>query len=332
MIIRSRRIASMKKRAFITGITGQDGSYLAELLVKKRYRVFGLEQRGGKKNRERAAHRADGIIFLSGDLADARSLRRALATAEPHEVYHLAAQSSAVESFQRPVYTGEITGIAAAQLLEITRVNHPHARFFQASSAEIFGGAPGASHNEHTAYYPRSPYGAAKLYAHSMARIYRERYHLFVCNGILFNHESPRRGENFVTRKIALAAARVKLRLLRDKLHLGDLDTQRDWGFAGDYVEAMWLMLQQPEPRDYVIATGKLHSVRDFVQEAFLHVGLDWREYIQIDQKLARSYEQRPAAGDASAARRVLKWKPRTQFRALVRMMVDAELTALSRG
>ncbi len=319
----------MKKRALITGITGQDGSYMADFLLSKGYSVFGLERRSSTKNRENISHIANKVEFISGDLLDEASLVHALKEVRPHEVYNLAAQSFVAESWKQPVYTGEVTGLGAVRMLEAVRQVAPKARFYQASSSEMFGKVQEIPQTEATPFYPRSPYGVAKLYAHWITVNYRESYGMFTVSGILFNHESPRRGLEFVTRKITHTAAQIKLGLAQE-LRLGNLDAKRDWGFAGDYVEAMWLMLQQHAPQDYVIATGTTHSVKEFVQAAFDHLDLDWKKYVKTDPRYIRPAEVNYLIGDAKKARKELKWKPKVGFRELVQMMVDADLKALT--
>lgn len=319
------------KTALITGITGQDGSYLTELLLKKDYAVYGIIRRSSSFNTERIDHiyqdphdPSPRMRLVYGDLNDASSLNKIIRTIRPDEIYHLGAQSHVRVSFDIPEYTGEITGLGAVRLLEAIRESGVQTRFYNASSSEMFGNAP-APQNESSPFQPRSPYAAAKVYAHWMTVNYREGYNLFACNGILFNHESPRRGETFVSRKITKAAARIKIGA-QEKLFLGNLDARRDWGFAGDYVEAIWLMLQQPKPDDYVIATGEPHSVRDFLDEAFGHLDLDWKKHVEIDPRYYRPTEVDLLQGDASKAKRELGWQPKVRFKELVRMMVDADL------
>lgn len=319
------------KRALITGITGQDGSYLAEFLLEQGYEVHGLVRRSSTTNFERIQHIQDRIAFIPGDLLDQNSLLEAMRSVEPDEVYNLAAQSFVPTSWNQPVLTGEFTALGVTRILEAVRMVKPDARFYQASSSEMFGKAREVPQNEATRFHPRSPYGVAKVYGHWITVNYRESYGLFTCSGILFNHESPRRGLEFVTRKVSHAAARIKLGLARE-LRLGNLDAKRDWGFAGDYVEAMWLMLQQPEPDDFVIATGVTHSVRELVELAFSLVGLPWEDYVVIDPKLTRPAEVDLLRGDWTRARERLNWKPRVSFEGLVRMMVEADLERLSSG
>ncbi len=325
----------MAKRALITGLTGQDGSYLAELLLAKGYEVHGLRRRASSFNTARIDHligdfRHDPtakLILRYGDLADATSLSRLLYKLEPDEIYHLGAQSHVAVSFELPEYTADITGLGSVRILEAMREVGLKTRFYQAGSSEMFG-STAPPQNESTIFHPRSPYGCAKVFAHNIAVNYRESYGMFVCNGILFNHESPRRGENFVTRKITRAVARIK-RGVQKKLFLGNLDARRDWGYAPEYVEAMWLMLQQEAPDDYVIATGEAHTVREFVTLAFEHAGLDWNKHVQIDPAYYRPAEVDFLLGDASKARRQLGWEPKVKFPDLVRIMVDADLQAL---
>ncbi len=308
------------KRALITGITGQDGSYLADLLLDRGYEVHGLVRSGSDE--------IEGAHLHEGDLRDQGSLAAVMTAAGPDEIYNLAAASSVAASWEDPALTGEITGLGVARLLEALRATCPEARLFQASSNEMFGPARGGSADETTPLSPRTPYGAAKAYAHHLVLGYREAYGLFCCSGILFNHESPRRGEQFVTRKITRSAAAISLGRA-DQLRLGTLDPQRDWGYAPDYVEAMWLMLQRDRPEDYVLATGVAHSVRDCVTVAFDHVGLDWREHVTLDDAFKRPAEADPLVGDASKARRELGWEPRTGFEAMIAQMVDHDLALL---
>ncbi len=319
------------KRALITGITGQDGSYLADLLLKKKYKVFGMVRRASSENFERIEHLRGKITLLQGDLYDQLSLIEALESARPDEVYNLAAQSFVPTSWNQPTLTGEFTALGVTKMLEAIRTVNKKIRFYQASSSEMFGKVKETPQSEKTPFYPRSPYGVAKVYGHYITVNYRESYDMFCVSGILFNHESPRRGKEFVTRRISDGVARIKLGLQK-KLHLGNLDARRDWGFAGDYVEAMWKMLQQRTPDDYVIATGKSHSVKEFVDIAFKHAGLDWKKYVTVDKKLFRPAEVQHLLGNASRARRKLGWKPKVTFRDLVRLMVEADLEKLSRG
>ena len=311
-------------RALITGITGQDGSYLAELLLGKGYDVHGIVRRSSSDTRGRIVH-LPAVTLHRGDMADSGCIARIVNDVEPSEVYNLAAQSHVGDSFQQQEYTADVTGVGTLRLLDAVHWYAPGARFYQASSSEMFGGMLGtAPQDEETPFHPRSPYGCAKVYAHHQVVNYRESYGLHASCGILFNHESPRRGEEFVTRKIARAAARIAAGR-QDKLHLGNLDAKRDWGFAGDYVEAMWLMLQQETPDDYVIATGETHTVREFCEQAFARVGLRWQEHVVVDPTLFRPAEVDLLLGDASKAREVLGWEPRVCFRSLVHGMVDVE-------
>ncbi|MCB0975826.1 MAG: GDP-mannose 4,6-dehydratase [Acidimicrobiales bacterium] len=319
----------MTKRALITGITGQDGSYLAELLLSKGYEVVGMVRRSSTVNFERIAHLQDKITFVPGDLLDEVSLIHILQEHRPNEVYNLAAQSFVQTSFTQPVLTGEITGLGVTRMLDAIRLVDPEIRFYQASSSEMFGKVQAVPQTESTPLYPRSPYGVAKVYGHWMTINYRESYGLHASSGILFNHESPRRGLEFVTRKISNTVAKIKLGLA-DELRLGNLDAQRDWGFAGDYVEAMWLMLQQDEPDDFVIATGETHSVRSFCELAFARVDLDWEKYVKIDERFFRPAEVDLLVGSAEKGAEKLGWKPRTSYEELVHMMVDADLALLS--
>ncbi|MBO9312812.1 MAG: GDP-mannose 4,6-dehydratase [Chloroflexus sp.] len=313
------------RRALITGITGQDGSYLAEFLLGKGYEVIGMVRRSSTVNFERIKHIQDKITLVSGDLLDEVSLIHILREHRPHEVYNLAAQSFVQTSWPQPVFTGETTALGVTRLLDAVRIVDPEIRFYQASSSEMFGKVVEVPQKETTPFYPRSPYGVAKVYGHWITVNYRESYGMHATSGILFNHESPRRGLEFVTRKISHGVARIKLGL-DEELRLGNLEARRDWGFAGDYVEAMWLMLQQDQPDDYVIATGETHSVREFCELAFSYVGLDYRDYVVIDQRFMRPAEVDLLIGDASKARKKLGWQPRTSFTELVQMMVEADL------
>jgi GDPmannose 4,6-dehydratase len=322
------------KRALITGINGQDGSYLAELLLAKNYEVHGLIRRASNFNTSRIEHLyvdphdPGARLFLHyGDLANADQLSHLIYSMEPEEIYHLGAQSHVNVSFEMPEYTGDITGLGTTRILQAIRRSGIKTKFYQASSSEMFGSAP-APQGEHTPFQPRSPYAASKVYAYWMAVNYREGYHLFACNGMLFNHESPRRGETFVTRKITRGIARI-VAGLDQKLYLGNLEARRDWGYAPEYVEAMWLMLQQDEADDYVIGTGEAHSVRDFVEAAFSYVGLDWQAYVEVDTRYLRPTEVDFLRADASKARRKLGWEPRVSFRDLVAIMVDADMAAI---
>jgi len=313
------------KTALITGITGQDGSYLAELLLKKNYVVYGIVRRSSSSNFERIGHIQDGITLIQGDLLDQNSLIEAVEESNPEEVYNLGAQSFVPTSWNQPVLTGEFTALGVTRLLEATRLVNKKIRFYQASSSEMFGKVTEIPQNEKTSFYPRSPYGVAKLYAHWITVNYRESYDMFCCSGILFNHESPRRGLEFVTRKITDGVARIKAGLSKE-LRLGNLNAKRDWGYAGDYVEAVWLMLQQDEPEDYVISTDETHSVKEFVEIAFAHVGLDWEKYVVIDQKFVRPAEVDLLVGDSSKVRKNLKWQPKVKFEELIKMMVDSDV------
>jgi GDPmannose 4,6-dehydratase len=316
-------------KALITGVTGQDGSYLAELLLSKGYEVVGVVRRTSHHSYERIEHLLDRIEVVAADLLDQHSLTVVLQETTPDEVYNLAAQSYVPTSWTQPVLTGEFTALGVTRILEAIRLVHPTARFYQASSSEMFGRVSETPQAETTAFYPRSPYGVAKVYGHWITVNYRESYALYAVSGILFNHESPRRGIEFVTRKVTDGVARIKLGLT-DSLRLGNLDARRDWGFAGDYVEAMWRMLQQPSPTDYVIGTGQTHSVRDLVDAAFRHVGLDWRKHVKTDPKFMRPAEVDLLQADASKAKRELGWTPTVKFEELVAMMVDADLERLS--
>jgi GDPmannose 4,6-dehydratase len=315
-------------RALITGVTGQDGSYLAELLLAKGYEVVGVVRRTSHHSYERIEHLLDRIEVVAADLLDQHSLTVVLQDTRPDEVYNLAAQSYVPTSWTQPVLTGEFTALGVTRILEAVRLVHPSARFYQASSSEMFGRVTQTPQNEATSFYPRSPYGVAKVYGHWITVNYRESYDLYAVSGILFNHESPRRGIEFVTRKVTDGAARIKLGLARE-LRLGNLDARRDWGFAGDYVEAMWRMLQRPTPGDYVIGTGQTHSVRELVEAAFGHLGLDWRKHVVNDPKYMRPAEVDLLQADPSKARRELGWTPTVKFNELVAMMVDADLSRL---
>ncbi len=324
------------KRALIFGITGQDGSYLAELLLGKGYEVHGVMRRASTFNTARIEHiyqdpheKGRRLTLHFGDLADANTIRKLIYKVQPDEIYNLGAQSHVRVSFDIPEYTANVTGVGVLRLLEAVKDYEEHTgkkvKFYQASSSEMFGAAP-PPQNEKTQFYPRSPYGAAKVFAFDITRNYREGYGIFAVNGILFNHESPRRGETFVTKKITRAAARIKAGL-QDKLYLGNLDARRDWGYAPEYVEAMWLMLQQPEPDDFVIGTGESHSVREFVEEAFKHAGLpDWKKYIEVDPRYYRPTEVENLVADASKAKKKLGWEAKTKFRDLVKIMMEADL------
>ncbi|HUT83329.1 MAG TPA: GDP-mannose 4,6-dehydratase [Thermodesulfobacteriota bacterium] len=316
------------KRALITGVTGQDGSYLADFLLEKGYTVYGLIRRSSTVNFERIRHIQDKIEIMPGDLLDQNSLMNAVKESWPDEVYNLAAQSFVPTSWNQPVLTGEFTGLGVTRVLEAIRVVKPDIRFYQASSSEMFGKVKETPQNEKTPFYPRSPYGIAKVYGHWITVNYRESYNLFCCSGILFNHESPRRGKEFVSRKVTYAAARIKLGLEKE-LRMGNLDAKRDWGYARDYVEAMWRMLQQDKPDDFVIATGETHSVRELLEIAFGHLCLDYKDFVVVDPKLVRPAEVDLLLGDPTKARKVLGWKPTVTFEELVTMMVDADLERL---
>jgi GDPmannose 4,6-dehydratase len=323
------------KKALITGITGQDGSYLADLLLDKGYEVHGIVRRASTFNTGRIEHLYqdphinDVRLFLHyGDIADSTNLIKLLYRIQPDEIYHLAAQSHVRVSFDIPEYTGDVTGLGTIRILEAIRETGLKAKFYQASSSEMYGKVQEIPQRETTPFYPRSPYGAAKVYAYWATVNYRESYGMFACNGILFNHESPRRGETFVTRKVTRAVARIHAGL-DDKLYLGNLEARRDWGYAKEYVQAMWLMLQQDQPGDYVIATGEAHSVLELVKQAFDYVGLDWAKYVRKDPRYFRPSEVDLLIGDASKARKFLGWEPRTTFRDLVELMVDADIEAL---
>jgi GDPmannose 4,6-dehydratase len=328
-------VAKRPKRAFITGVTGQDGSYLAELLLGKGYEVHGIKRRSSSFNTERVDHllpdwhESDAKFFMHfADLSDASSLSKLLYRIAPDEIYHLGAQSHVRVSFDIPEYTGDITALGTARLLDAIRETGIPARFYNAASSEMFGQSYDCPQNESTPFHPRSPYGCAKLYSYWMTVNAREGYGLFAVNGILFNHESPRRGEIFVSRKVTRAVARI-MHGLQSKLYLGNLDGERDWGFAPEYVEGIWRMLQQAEPEDFVLATGETHSVKEFVERAFAHVGLDWRRYVEVDPQYYRPTEIDRLEGDASRARDRLGWTPRIKFRDLVKIMVDADVQLL---
>jgi GDPmannose 4,6-dehydratase len=318
----------VSKTALITGITGQDGSYLAELLLHEGYRVVGMTRRTSTDVHERIQHLVDDIEFVSGDLLDQSSVTAIVARVKPDEVYNLAAQSFVPTSWDQPVLTGEFTALGVTRVLEAVRTVNPRIRFYQASSSEMFGKVQAVPQSESTPFYPRSPYGVAKLYGHWITINYRESYDLFAVSGILFNHESERRGKEFVTRKITDGVARIKLGLARE-LRLGNLEARRDWGFAGDYVRAMWLMLQQPEPDDYVVATGETRSVGEFVRAAFAVADLDWERYVVVDPRFYRPAEVDLLVGDPSKARDALGWVPETSFEQLVQSMVVADLERL---
>ncbi len=315
----------MAKKAFITGVTGQDGSYLAELLLKKNYQVYGLTRRTSTSNYDRIKDIQDDITLIPGDILDQHSLTHAIREIQPDEVYNLAAQSFVPASWSQPVLTGEFTALGVTRVLEALRIAKPDAKFYQASSSEMFGKVQQTPQIENTPFYPRSPYGVAKVYGHWITVNYRESYDMFAVSGILFNHESERRGLEFVTRKITHGVARIKLGKQKELL-LGNLDSKRDWGYAPDYVEAMWLMLQQDKPDDYVIATGKTWSVKQFVEMAFKSVNLNWKDYVKKDEKFMRPAEVDLLVGDPSKAKKTLGWKPKTSFKQMVELMVQADL------
>ena len=321
----------MMKRALITGISGQDGSYLAELLLEKGYKVYGVVRRLSTPNFSRIEHLRDRVELIDGDLSDAMSLVNAIQKSEPAEVYNLAAQSFVATSWQQSVLTGDFTGIGVTRMLEAIRIVNPKIRFYQASSSEMYGKVIETPQSETTPFYPRSPYAVAKVYGHYITLNYRESYGMYAVSGILFNHESPRRGIEFVTRKITDAVARIKAGK-QSKLHLGNLDARRDWGFAKDYVEAMYLMLQQKEPEDFVVATGETHSVRDFCELAFRRAGLNYQDHVVLDDRFVRPAEVDLLLGDASKAEQKLGWKPKTNFEELVNLMVDSDLKAYGLG
>ncbi len=332
-----------KKKALITGITGQDGSYLAELLLKKNYEVYGLVRRTSHFLYPNISHLQSEVNLILADLLDPVSLRESLQKVKPDEVYNLASQSHPSESFKQPIHTAEITGIGAHRVLDATHDVVPKAKFYQASSSEMYGWVKEIPQNEDTPFNPANPYAAAKLYAHAMTKIYRASYKMFACGGILFNHESPRRHLGFVTQKVTYSAACIKLGIKNSehlneegepmvkngKVALGNLEAKRDWGFAGDHVEAMWLMLQQDKPDDFVIATGETHTIRDLCVEAFSYLGLDWEKYVVVDKRFIRPTETGPLVGDASKARKELGWKPKVNFKSLISMMVDAHIARL---
>lgn len=320
----------MKKRALITGVTGQDGSYLSEFLLGKGYEVHGMVRRSSQENFERIAHLRESITLHQGDLLDQYSLSSLMAKVQPDEVYNLAAQSFIPTSWSQPVLTGEFTGLGVTKMLESIRHTLPTARFYQASSSEMFGRVRQVPQNEETPFYPRSPYGVAKAYGHFITVNYRESFNLFAVSGILFNHESPRRGLEFVTRKISDGVARIHLGLTQT-LSLGNLEAERDWGYAADYVEAMWRMLQRDEPEDFVVATGETHSVREFCRIAFAHVGLDYERHVKVDPAFIRPAEVDQLRGDPSKACALLEWRPSIDFEALVHLMVDADVARLKK-
>ena len=318
----------MTRKALITGITGQDGSYLAEFLLGEGYDVYGMVRRTSTVRYERIQHIQNQLQLVQGDMGDLSSLITAISAVKPDEVYNLAAQSFVPTSWNQPVFTGDITGLGVTRMLEAVRTVNPAIRFYQASSSEMFGKVRAVPQTETTPFYPRSPYGVAKVYGHWITVNYRESYDLFTCSGILFNHESPRRGMEFVTRKVTYHAAKIKLEL-GNEIRIGNLDSKRDWGFAGDYVRAMWLMLQPDEPDDYVIATGESHSVERLLEVAFAHVGLNWRDYAVQDQRLMRPAEVDLLVGDASKAKSALGWTPEVGFEELIGMMVEGDLKKL---
>ena len=322
-------MGSSARRALITGVTGQDGSYLAEWLVEQGYEVYALIRRSSTVSLERIEHLQDQLHILSGDMLDQNSLVAAMEQARPQEVYNLAAQSFPPASWEQPLLTSEVTALGVTRLLEAVRSADAGTRFYQASTSEVFGKVTTSPQDEQTGFHPRSPYGVCKAYAHWMAVTYREQYGLYSCAGILYNHESPRRGLEFVSRKITNGVARIKLGQ-SEQLLLGDLDARRDWGFAGDYVRAMWMMLQQEQPDDFVIATGIDHSIRDFCRVAFERVDLDWEQYVATDEALKRTPEQAVMRGDPSKARRLLGWEPRVSFEEMVHMMVDHDISVLA--
>jgi len=317
--------SAKKKSALITGITGQDGSYLAELLLDKGYEVYGLVRRASTEQFERIAHVKDRITLVQADLTDQVSMIDALSDTQPREVYNLAAQSFVPTSWKQPILTGDVTALGTTRLLEAIRVVDRSIRFYQASSSEMFGHAQETPQNEATPFYPRSPYGVAKVYAHWITVNYRESYGMFTVSGILFNHESPRRGLEFVTRKVTDAAVRAKCGL-QDEVRLGNLEAKRDWGYAGDYVRAMWLMMQQDSPDDYVVSSERTHTVREMCEIAFSHLGLDWEKYVKVDKQYYRPAEVHLLLGDSTKARTKLGWKPKVSFEELIRLMVDADL------
>jgi len=317
-------------RALITGITGQDGSYLAELLLGKGYEVYGLVRRSSVKRLERIEGFMENISLVEGDLTDQSSLDSVMHDVQPDEVYNMAAQSFVPASWNQAALTGDVTGLGVIRILEAIRKQRPQAKFLQASSSEMFGKVRETPQTEKTPFYPRSPYGAAKVFAHHITVNYRESYGLFACSAMGFNHESPRRGTEFVTRKVTQQVARIKFGLAK-KLLMGNLDAKRDWGFAGDYVEAMWMILQQPEPDDFVLATGKTHSIRQLLEVAFGVAGLDWQKYVEVDPKFIRPAEVDFLCGDATKAREKLGWQPRVRFEELIKMMVEADLQALQK-
>jgi len=320
-----------KRRAVITGITGQDGSYLAEFLLERGCEVYGMVRRSSTETFERIEHLTDRLELVQADLLDQLSIINMVKSIRPREIYNLASQSYVPASFKQPVLTAEFTAVGVTRMLEAIKLVDRKIRFYQASSSEMFGLAPHSPQTLETPFHPRSPYGAAKLYGHWITINYRESYRIYAVSGILFNHDSPRRGKEFVTRKITDGVAKIKLGLAKE-IRLGNLKAKRDWGFAGDYVKAMWLMLRQPRPEDFVVATGESHSVKEFVEEAFSYAGLDWKRHVVIDPALCRPAEVHALCGDASHARRVLGWKPRVDFKELIHMMVDADIERLSQS
>ena len=320
--------AASPKTALVTGVTGQDGSYLSEFLLDKGYRVFGMVRRSSSENFERIEHIRDRLELREGDLLDQLSLINLIKEAEPDEIYNMAAQSFVPTSWAKPLLTGEFTALGVTRMLEAVRSVGTNIRFYQASSSEMFGKVLETPQNEKTPFHPRSPYGVSKVYGHFITINYRESYNLFAVSGILFNHESPRRGREFVTRKVSIGAARIKLGLAKE-LRMGNLKSARDWGFTGDYVEAMWRMLQHDKPEDFVIATGKTHTVEELVDIAFSHLGLEWRDYVKVDPAFFRPAEVDLLVGDSSKAQKVLGWKPKVDFESLVKMMVDSDLALL---
>jgi GDPmannose 4,6-dehydratase len=321
----------MAKKALITGITGQDGSYMADLLLEKGYKVYGLIRRSSHEPTDRIHHILDRITLLNGDLTDQSSLDEAVRVSDPDEIYNLAAQSFVPVSWKQPILTGDVTGLGLTRILEAVRRVKPAARFYQASSSEMFGKVQEVPQTEKTPFYPRSPYGVSKVYGHYMTINYRESYNLFACSGICFNHESPRRGLEFVTRKITYYAAKIKLGLEKE-LPMGNLDAKRDWGFAGDYVEAMWKMLQADKADDFIIATGETHSVREFVQIAFETLGLDYQKYVRVDPQFLRPAEVDLLLGSPAKIKKALRWEPKVPFQELVKMMVESDLKLLQSG
>ncbi len=319
----------MAKKALITGITGQDGSYLAEFLLEKGYEVYGMVRRTSTVRYERIQHIQSQLNIIQGDMGDLSSLITAISTIEPDEVYNLAAQSFVPTSWNQPVFTGDITGLGVTRMLDAIRTVNPKIRFYQASSSEMFGKVQEVPQKETTPFYPRSPYGVAKVYGHWITINYRESYDMFACSGILFNHESPRRGMEFVTRKVTYHAAKIKLGLAKE-IRIGNTDAKRDWGFAGDYIRAMWLMLQQEEPDDYVVATGETYSVERLLEVAFEHVGLNWKDYAVQDPRFMRPAEVDLLVGDPSKAKEKLGWEPEVSFEQLIGMMVDSDLQKLT--